>query len=379
MIDTKMNNNECVYTTQRNVAIDVLKVIAMIMVLTLHFPLGIDSAFGSAQYNIRALFVSFSYCAVNIYALISGYCLLEKKTSLSRLMNLWVIVIFYSVINLLINAIIFDEFTVKSLILGLLPISTDVFWYATGYIVMYLFIPYINILMQNLGFYNTKKLVFLLLIVFGIGSWVSSRLGGATLGVNSGYTVIWIMILFIVGAAIKKYGVAVVSIFKKERKNIWYLIIAFFCGICVFASEYIFYYVTGWLLSKPQPFKLFYGYCSPFIIVMSISLLVFFSRLDIKSNKYTMIFTFIASFSFGVYIVGSCSSFRRVVWENLFEKFNSYFIVEFLFSVLMTLCICVIIEYVRTKLFKIIKVDNMLNKTEKHIKNFCYTMIGNGK
>lgn len=351
MTEANIKNNECAIVPNRQFALDILKVVAMIMVITTHFPLGIESDFGSAQYNIRAFFVSFSYCAVNVYALISGYCLVGKKTYFSRVINLWIIVLFYSVVNLLLNAIIFDKFSAKSLILAILPILSDEFWYATGYIVLYLFVPFINILMDNLSFRNTKKLVFLLLFTFGIGSWISQRLGGSTLGVNSGYSVIWLMIMFIVGAAIKKYGVRVVSIFNKEHNNVWYIVIALCSGLCVFASEYIFYYISGLLLSAPQPFKLLYGYCSPFIIVMSISLFVFFSKLKINTSKGIKFFTVLSSFSFSTYIIHSCDSFRELVWNILFEKYNGCFLVEFLSDILLTLLICVIIEYIRQKTF----------------------------
>ena len=85
----------------RQANIELLRIIAMIMVVALHYLVkggaAVSLADNFAAINI-VLWLIKAICivAVNVYVLISGYFLLEAKWKISRLVNLWIQVIFSS-------------------------------------------------------------------------------------------------------------------------------------------------------------------------------------------------------------------------------------------------------------------------------------------
>ena len=83
-------------TDNRNYGIDLLRIFSMFLIVILH-SLGhggvlSSTVINSSQYKFSWLLEIISYCAVDIFALISGYVSYtgnEKKTNYSNYFNLW--------------------------------------------------------------------------------------------------------------------------------------------------------------------------------------------------------------------------------------------------------------------------------------------------
>lgn len=102
-MNEKLNNN-------RNLGIEALRVISMFMVIFLHIlNHGIDypklEPF-SFNWFLGWFIEALCYCAVNIYAMISGYVMVNSKPKLSRLIILWLEVLFYSGVSEIILQIL---------------------------------------------------------------------------------------------------------------------------------------------------------------------------------------------------------------------------------------------------------------------------------
>ena len=86
---------------KRCYGIDLLRMISMFMVIVLHLcgHGGVLSAFqtSSKRFWFAWLLEISAYCAVNCYALISGYVGVDSKYRYSRIFLLWLQVIFYTV------------------------------------------------------------------------------------------------------------------------------------------------------------------------------------------------------------------------------------------------------------------------------------------
>ena len=86
-----MNIKNAVY--DRNVGIEVLRVVSMFMVVFLHvLNHGIDYPklkLFSINWFFGWFIEALCYCAVNIYAMISGYVMVNSKTRVARLIILW--------------------------------------------------------------------------------------------------------------------------------------------------------------------------------------------------------------------------------------------------------------------------------------------------
>ena len=87
---------------ERNYGIDALRIIAMFMVVILHV-LGKGGVLISLEkfslgYEIAWFLEILVFCAVNCYALISGYVMYGSKPKYSSLALLWLQVAFYTVL-----------------------------------------------------------------------------------------------------------------------------------------------------------------------------------------------------------------------------------------------------------------------------------------
>lgn len=93
-----MDDNNTLITNKRNYGIDCLRIVSMIMVAVLHVVGlgGVLSALESSPtwYNIVWLIRVAAYCAVDCYALISGYVGVFAKHKYSNYIVLWLNVAF---------------------------------------------------------------------------------------------------------------------------------------------------------------------------------------------------------------------------------------------------------------------------------------------
>ena len=124
MIDTMV-----VMTNERNYGIDLLRIVSMIMIPVLHI-LGqgaiLDCAIPfSTNYNVSWLMETACYCAVNVYGIISGYVGYGKKHSISRFLELYMQVLFYTLPGLMGIAIYKPELvTVDALFETFFPFAS---------------------------------------------------------------------------------------------------------------------------------------------------------------------------------------------------------------------------------------------------------------
>ena len=87
---------------KRNYGVDALRILAMYMIVILHVlgQGGILDAVrrGTGQYSVAWFMEIASYCAVNCYALISGYVGVKTKFRMSNILYLWLQVVFYGLL-----------------------------------------------------------------------------------------------------------------------------------------------------------------------------------------------------------------------------------------------------------------------------------------
>lgn len=182
-----MNNKELSFCIEeeRNFGIDALRIVAMFLVVVLHV-LGcggvLESSQNTAVFAICWLLEISAYCAVDCYALISGYVGYspDKKTQrYSRYMDLWLQVVFYGgIITALLKLFNFVDLGMGGLIAAILPVSFNQYWYFTAYTGVFLLMPYFNQLVFNIDKKMAYKLILLMLFLFSLFSVWATEWGG---------------------------------------------------------------------------------------------------------------------------------------------------------------------------------------------------------
>ena len=155
--------------TNRNVGLDCLKIIAMMIVI--HHSLGHtgikEISLHSAASAVPVwLLAALCLSAVNVYVLISGYFLSESDGfCFKKILKLWSQVFFYSLsFEVIFVALGLKEFSLKSLLLSLIPFSSNKYWFFTNYVVLYCLSPFINIMTKAMNKDQHKRICMLLFI-----------------------------------------------------------------------------------------------------------------------------------------------------------------------------------------------------------------------
>lgn len=200
-------------SAERCYGVDVLKTLSMYMVVVLHI-LGQGGVLAAADANDTAYWMATllqiaTYCAVNSFALATGYLMAEHKARYRKLLPMWLTVAVYSVLGMLAghdwNA---GAISLHTWLYHLFPVSSSEYWYFTAYVCLYLFVPYLNILVESM---SRRKFAGLLLTGFILLSLPSvaniANLQSADfMKLDKGYTATWLIYLYLVGAGMKKYG-----------------------------------------------------------------------------------------------------------------------------------------------------------------------------
>lgn len=352
---------------KRSNSIDLLKTICMFGILILHFLLQ-----GGILNNLQNNKINFSLfwlleilfmCSVNIFAIISGFLYIEKKKYNNKnIVNLIITVVFYSIITTSIfyifNLYNFRMLGIKKILTSLFPPTIGRYWYITSYILLFFMIPYINQLISSLNKRKYRNLIFILTCAFCVFSIFITK---DILKVSYGYSPIWLMYCYLLGGYIKKYGV---NFHKKMilSLNINLIMLLILKNISV-ESE---------LLNKI--FNLLISYNSPFIVLNSLIIFLFFKDKNITKGK--RLISYLSITSFGVYIIHCHPLIYDYILKNIFNRFfdvNSIlFIVIFVVLLFFVYIICSLIEFLKIKIFKM----KLFSRLEQYLTNLIDKKIG---
>jgi len=158
---------------KKNINLDLIRSFAVFFVLSVHFFM--HSGFydeiiaGPKMYFSTTIRTSFATC-VPLFLLLSGYLMNQKSISKKYYFALFKVIIPYCFSILCIgiyHVIIGETYTLPSLILDI--VSFEYYsWYIEMYIGLYLIIPFLNIIYNNMGSKEQKKLLLAICILLTI-------------------------------------------------------------------------------------------------------------------------------------------------------------------------------------------------------------------
>ena len=345
--------------SSRNYGVDLLKIVSMFMVVVLHV-LGVGGVLGgsaalSLNYEISWLLETGAYCAVNCFALASGFVMVNAVFKYHRIFALWLQVAFISCIIVCLfqvfqpDAAGLDSY---SLLRALRPISLNRYWYFTAYFAMFFFIPFFNHLLQTLSRRSMLRLIITLVIIFSV---LPTLFNKDTFLTQNGYSVLWLSALYLMGGYCKKYSVA-------EKYQSWKALLIYAAAVlATWGSRFLFRALSPALPEELRNVNLLVNYTSPTMLLAAFGLLLLFANMSLKNNFIKWLIRFLAPLSFSVYIIHT----NPLVWNNILQgRFASYangsaieLIGFVLIAAVAIYLICSLIDWVRLLLFRLFKVD----------------------
>lgn len=314
----------------------------------------------SIGYKLAWLLEISCYCAVNCYALITGYVMVDSKFSYKKIFYLWVDVLFWRLfLTILLNYIYPDLVGKRDLLKSILNITYNSYWYFTAYFALFFFIPYINKLINVLDKKLFKRLVITMIGLFSIINLVFG-----TFALSGGYCFTWLMVLYFIGAYIKRYNVS------KKVNKLYIVIGMFFSMLLTFVSKMFFIKFPSFT------FELFgdgvlVNYTSITILFVAIGLVLLFSNFNIKNKYFRRFIKRVAPATFGVYIIHEHSIVKKIFMTNGFSfiAFNDWYLIVLLVLGIAAIIfmICAYMEMFRKYLFKKLKIY--------YIGDFLYTIV----
>lgn len=367
---------------ERMASMELLRIIAMGMVIMLHYLSKgkvLPAMTGPITANGYVAWILETFCivAVNVYMLISGYFLVESRFRCSRLIQLLCQILFYSVlipVFLLAAGILkVQDLTIYQLLQYAFPTQMEHYWFATAYVMMYLMTPVFRTAVHRMSKKQLQVTIALLLIFLSLNkSVLPVRLTIDELG----YDVIWFLCVFLCAAYMRLYGIRFFAFGARG----WFGYLAG-CGAILgitFAIRFL-YLKTGMF----EDFLIAaYHYNHILNLFAAMGLFYGFYHWKLPQGRVAKLIVKCAPYTFGVYLLHEHLEIRYLwpKWLSVSAEGNPMvFAVRSVATVLIVLIIGLIIDWIRSILFKLIgfilkktkvtcyleKIDEIMNVSEQ--------------
>lgn len=205
----------------RNVSIELLRIVAMFLILTCHFVIHFDWDHHQLRVvlpqepgwwsALRFVIVQYGQVGVSIFFIISGYFLVEKSFKWNRLVKTWLQMFCYSVAFLIIVLLLgaFHHYPMavepimhgvdlyRSILASLFPFFYNSYWFIGAYLLMLLVAPYLNTLFNTLP-KRSMEMLIVLLGFFSIQILIFER-------ASNWNNLVYAMLGYLIGGWLRKY------------------------------------------------------------------------------------------------------------------------------------------------------------------------------
>ena len=341
---------------KRNYGVDLLRLLAMFMVLCLHVygHGGILEKLPrlSASYEAAWLAEILCLCCVNCYMLISGYVSCRTDGRASRLAVLWLRVFYYSVLLTALTKLLYPgSVTGQDWLCSVLPVLFNRYWFFTAYFAVYLLMPVLNAASRSLSKKQLEGCLLGLLLFFSV---FPTLLHQDPFGTGFGNSALWFSFVYLVGAYIRCYPPL-----KQWRQSQLLLLYLGSCGI-MWLSKLLIELRSSRIGNHLLP------YCSPLVLLSAVALLLLFSRMEVSDARIPWIKK-LSPLAFSVYLIHEHPLFREHVIEKLSflgECPLPLMLLGHLAAVLALYIFCLGVDAVRESLFRRLKIGTRLRDLE---------------
>jgi hypothetical protein len=291
---------------------ELLRILFMFMVVGHHFRVygGFENLDGKLFFNRAILFLlgSGGKIGVNGFVLLSGYflCTSKKMLQARRLLSVYLpIFSFSAVVFFAMVAAGKASVTLNTLREYLLPLSSDLYWFATAYFILCLLSPFLNLLIRAMDQTTHRRLLWIGFLVYSLLPTL--------LKVDYPLSDMpWFFFLYLLAAYIRLYP-------AKWMDRRWLAFAMAVGGYLITASYRLLWetlhaktlamrFVNREMTSKQ--------YAVP-VLACALGCFLLFRTLHIKHNKTI---NWIASATFGVYLFHEHRLLRPLLWQQWFDS-----------------------------------------------------------
>ena len=343
--------------SQRNSNLELLRIIAMLFIIAHHLvTFALDGLpFVADNLNTFVLYfiTMFGKMGVNLFIFISAYFMIKSKFTLRKLLILGGEVYFYSFLFLAIGILFLtpEVLSIPTVGASLLPISHDLYWFVTCYIVLMLFSPFLNKFINGISKNTFIKVIILSVLLWSVFPTILPPMTiypaqDVFIGNNFQYSpLIWFFVLYLIGSYIRLYVNVDKLTYNKLISGFVISVIIVFIGTCIFgfldlnSTAHLYWSLPMTNILDNTLYMSFFYENKFFALTASIFLFLIFLKRKEFSNKYI---NYIAGSALGVYLIHG----NRIVGEFTWPPFNFSSFYHSPYLILMGIAIPIIVYMV---------------------------------
>lgn len=354
---------------KRESNIELLRIISMLMIVSAHFAAhGIMKINSENSYvdwinaspfnqNFIMMLIPGGKVGVGLFFVITGFFLGRSGNrringSISFFRKIFESIIFYAISITIISVVLFftgiyyqgaSFVTLFYSYLSLLfaPINSQAWWYVTSYIVLLLFVPYTQTIIERL---KTKGYIFILAFLAVFELIIPFMLQ------TSGLPIVRSLFFYFLGAYFYLKSNSIVQIKRLSRISLVLLLVFLWVTGAFINKQLYIYNFNGMVGAKERVIYCIFSALTAGIIYPICSGIIFIEFLTMKIPNIKLI-NYIASLTFGIYLLHDNNLFRPILWEkilNVSSFLNSkYFLLFTVLSIVGVFVLCGIIESFR--------------------------------
>ena len=294
--------------TKRHNPVEVLRIIAMLMIILGHFMghgNGAELALGANKPAAETLRVLVQ-AATNIYVLIGSYYMINYGLKLSRLFILWAQVAFFSVACYLVCVGAgWEKLSMTAALKAVLPLSGNQYWFATTYFGLCLLAPFVSRGLKALSKSAYQVLLGILLAVFVL--WKTVLPFAETLNPAGGNSILWFLTLFVIAGYIRLHA--------PKRPGRVYAVGALISAVVLVLGYFAIQKVSLMVGLDGKGTWIASNFDSVPVTALSVCVFLLFLRQPDKASPALRRLTgFFASSTFSVYLIHENPFLRKQLW-----------------------------------------------------------------
>ena len=345
-------------TVKRQANFELLRIVAMVMIIILHYlnkgNLVTAYTTDSSAVNYTAHFIeAFCIVAVNCYVLLSGYFLMESAWRPGRVASLAAQILFYSVLIpimlICVGALSFNDLTVYDWLTYILPIETEHYWFATAYLIMYLFAPLLAAGIRAVEKRTLQIIIVVLLFYFSV--W-KSILPVVITTDRHGYEYGWLLYLFLIAAYIRLYGCPFLD--KKRNAVLFYA----GTGACIFILTAVSGIPARTMESFAYYMDMTTSYNHILCLLGAVGFFMIFKNVKPWEGRAASFIRRLAPYTFGIYLLHEhvLVRYEWLKWLRVERVQRSFlFIPHMIGCVLLVYAVGTIVDFARAWVFRVIE------------------------
>ena len=344
---------------QRNANFELLRILAMLQVVTIHSTIGSGILNTTNRSTINYFFTVFllntSFVSVNCYILLTGYFLCRSYIRSEKIFTLYLQVLFHTMLLFVANLFfpLTRDYSPGVLFLYSLFPET-MYWFFLSYLMLLVVSPFLNMLINAM---NRKQFLLLLGIMIFTANIMPS-FGFDLFGFNKKPCLMLFIHLYFTGAFCRNY----ITITPEKTKHYLFLFILF--DLCLFFFLFINLFAKKYYGVRPfhgEDFYFITNYCS------SIALFLFFGCIQINSQRLKQVILFLSPLTFGVYLFHENIYLKGFLWNRLIHLqryYTSFWFPMIIIGIIVGIYVVgSFVDFFRYKLFQMLSIKDRLGNT----------------